>query len=413
MRIGYLIQQGAEIRHPPFNGPANHVREVTAALGRAGHRVRVLVGLDRRIWRSDDLEVFEPITAKWLDHGPLRLAERGIRRLQSELRLPYAALFESIRFSQACVQELQGVDLLYERTSWVGYGGALAARRLNVPLILEDNGDALFDLESKGIAPQGWQRRLSLALMRRTVAQATHVVSSGAGWREQFIQRWQFAADRITTIENGTALVSMLDRGQLRSFSGAADVAEPVTLVYLGGFYPWHGVPALLEALSRARQRGVNARLLMIGSGDGFAAAQELVGRLDLHDHVTMAGQRTPAEYAPMLASADIGLSPYCGWPEFSGLKVLDYKAAGLPTIGSGRDGHPPTLAHERTGLIVPPCEVEALAQAIMRLCSDRTLRRRMGQAARIEAEALHGWEQTVTRLERLLVDLLQEARAA
>jgi len=407
VHIGYVMQEGVEIRRPPFNGPANHVREVVQWLGRRGHQVRVIVRVDGRIWRSDDLASFVPVRARWFDRGPLRLAERAVRRLQSELQLPYAAMFESLRFAQACVQELRGYDLLYERFGWTGYGSGLAARRLGIPLVLEDNGDHLFDLEAKGIAPQGLQRRLSLALARQAVRRAAHVISAGAGWREQFTRRWAFDPDRVTTIENGTALMGMLQREQLRSFSDETDADGHTTFVYLGGFYPWHGVPVLLQALAAARARGARARLLMIGSGDGFADARALASRLGLDEAVRFAGHRAPEEYAPMLASADAGVSPYCGWPEFSGLKVLDYKAAGLPTIASGVNGHPPTLKDGVTGVIVPPCEVEPLAGAMARLCAEPEVRKRMGQAARLEAEALHGWERTAERIEQVFLDVI------
>jgi glycosyltransferase involved in cell wall biosynthesis len=403
------MQEGVDIRRPPFNGPANHVREVVEALVHRGHQVRVVFRVDGRIWRSDNLTDFQAVPARWMDRGVLRLFERGVRRIQSELQLPYGAVFESLRFAQVCAQELQGFDLLYERLGWVGYGAGLAARRLKVPLVLEDNGDALFDLEAKGMAPQGLQRRLSLALMHRAVWRAAHVVSSGAGWREQFIKRWGYDPARVSTIENGTALVQLLSRDHLRSFGSGADEAAPVTLVYLGGFYPWHGVPVLLDALAQALASGARARLLMIGSGDGFAEARQLVDTLKLNRHVAFAGHQNPARYAPLLAGADVGVSPYCGWPEFSGLKVLDYKAAGLPTIASGKNGHPPTLKAGQTGLIVPPCNVEALRDAIVQLCADSAMRRRMGQAARIDAEAMHGWEQTAQRLERVFLTVLPE----
>jgi glycosyltransferase involved in cell wall biosynthesis len=347
-----------------------------------------------------------------MDRGALRLMERAVRRLQKELRLPYAALFESMRFAQACVQELGDCDLLYERLSWVSYGGVLAARRLGIPLVLEDNGDPLFDLEAKGIAPTGLQRRLSIALMRRTVRRAAHVVSTGDGWRAQFIKRWDYSPRKVTAVENGTTLVSRLERKDLRSFSDGADSNASVTFVYLGGFYPWHGVPVLLEAFSEARREGAPARLLLIGAGDGLVEARELAAKLHLNGELTLAGHLTADQYAPLLASADVGLAPYCGWPEFSGLKILDYKAAGLPTIASGQNGQPPTLRDGHTGMIVPPCDVDALRSAIARLSVDRPTIRRMGQAARVEAETQHRWEHTVERVERVLRDVYAQELA-
>jgi glycosyltransferase involved in cell wall biosynthesis len=409
LRIGYLMQEGVEIRRPPFNGPANHVRHVINKLERRGHRIRVLVRLEGRIWKSDNLSDFEPVTVRWMDKGVLRLFERAARRIQFEMRLPYAAMFESLRFAKACLQELRGYDLFYERLGWVGYGGGLAARWSNIPLVLEDNGDALFDLEAKGVAPNGTQRRLSVALMQKAVRCAAHVVSTGVGWREQFIKRWAFESSKATTVENGTMLTHLLSRERLRSFRIEQETGGTVTLAYLGGFYPWHGISVLLPALARALGRGAQAKLLMIGSGDGFDEAQRMVTKLGLHEAVTFAGHLKPEQYAPVLATADIGVSPYCCWPEFSGLKVLDYKAAGLPTIASGKNGQPPTLKTGQTGLIVPPCDEGALCEAIIRLCADRDLRRAMGRAARIEAEQVHSWEHTAEQLEQVFAKVLGE----
>jgi glycosyltransferase involved in cell wall biosynthesis len=408
MKIGYLMQQGTEIRHPPFDGPANHVREVIEALESLGHSVRVLVRLDGQIWKAEGLHNFQPVAVPTLDRGPLRLLERVVRRLQTELRLPYAGLFESLRFALACRQELAGYDLLFERLTWMSYGGGLAARWLGKPLVLEYNGDPLHDLEAKGIAPKGLQKRLSLALLGWTIRQAAHSVASGEGWRRQFLQRWGVAPERVTTIENGTVLVQLLRREQLRVFDTNAAAAP--TLVYLGGFYPWHGVQLLLRAVGRLRDRGLALRLLLIGTGVGLEDAQQLVKDNRLEEQVTFTGQLTAPNFAAYLSQADIGLSPYCGWKEYSGLKLFDYKAAGLAIIASGENGQPATLEHGKTGWIVPPCDEEALTSAIWQLATDRPLRERLGQAARLEAEQMHAWKHTAQRLEQVFHKTLEQA---
>lgn len=413
MKIGMLTQQPVALRRPPFDGPASHLRHVVRALRDQGHQLRVLAVLDGSLWRTDDLVQFIPVEVRGMDRGPLRWTERAVRRVQFELRLPYAALFESVRFALACRQELAGCDLLYERMSWVSYGGALASRWLHKPLVLENNGDHLADLAAKGIAPQGAQRRLSLACMTWAVRQAANVVTTGEGWRDQFLQRYPDAApaERVSTVENGTDLVSLLHRQQLRHFQAqpAAALDRLVTVAYVGGFLPWQGVTPLIRATGRARQQGAAVRLLLIGAGPGLANAADLVMDLDLETHVLFGGPMAAEEFAPLLAQADLGASPYCGWPEFSGLKILDYKAAGLPTLASGdiEAGRPATVQHGKTGWIVPPCDEDALTAAIVLLAADPELRRRMGQAARLEAEAQHGWDYTARQLEQIFEQVL------
>jgi glycosyltransferase involved in cell wall biosynthesis len=289
------------------------------------------------------------------------------------------------------------------------YGGVLAGRWLGIPVVLEDNGDALADLEAQGRAPGGVHRRVALAVMRKAVHNASHIIASGDGWRQAALARWGLPPERITTVENGTTLVDLLAREDLRAFAPETAGPQPLTLVYLGGFYPWHGVPTLLRAFARARTQTGPLRLLLIGAGHGLVEAQNLAFELAIAADVVFAGRLTDQEYAPLLAGAEIGVAPYCQWPEYSGLKVLDYKAAGLACIVSGRNGLPATLEHGRTGWITPPCDEDALVAAIVQLAQDPALRRRLGQAARLEAERLHSWAHTAARIEQFM----EQARMA
>jgi glycosyltransferase involved in cell wall biosynthesis len=350
------------------------------------------------------LQRFEIVPIDWLDRGPLRFFERAVRRVQYELKLPYAAFFESIRFAQACRQQLADCDLLYERMGWVGYGGGLAARWLRVPLILEVNGDHLSEMEMLGVAPRGMQRRLSLVLMRQAAHRASHVVATGHGWRERFIERWGVAPERVTVIENGTEMVNLLDRDQLHSFRSLEDLPDLATVIYIGAFEPWHGVTILVRAFAKAIAHGARVRLILVGSGSQQATVQQLVQELGVEECTTLTGYLAPQQIAPYLAQADIGVSPYCGRVEYSGLKLLDYKAAGLVTLASGESGQPSIIEHGRTGWVVPPCDEEALCEAMVQLADDTSLRQKIGRTARLEAEECHTWRHTAQQLEQLFV---------
>ncbi|OQY93918.1 MAG: hypothetical protein B6D39_02330 [Anaerolineae bacterium UTCFX2] len=411
MKIGYLMQKGEEIRRPPYNGPANHVRQVVQALQDLGHDVRVLVRLDEEFWLTEDLEHFRQVEADGQRAAAkaARLFESAVRRAQRELRLPYLAYYESRHFAQVCQQELGGCEVFLERMSWMTYGGWLAARRQRVPLVLEYNGDPLIDLRAKDELPRGLQYRISLSITGKALRSADRLIATGDGWRQNLIQDWQVRPERVTTIENGTTLVDLLARSQLRAFQDGANPDQPLTLVHLGGFYAWHGLDILLQALAAAREQQLEFCLLLIGSGAEESATRQRASQLGLNERVQFLGQLSDREYAVHLAHADIGFSPYCGRSEYSGLKLFDYKAAGLPTIASGVGSQPAALKHRVTGLIVPPCDPTALAQAILELAANPQLRREMGRRARLEAESQHRWAHTAQKIERVL----QEALAA
>lgn len=403
MDIGYLMQGGApDLRSQPFSGPANHVRQVIKELNKLGHKVRLLVQYDERVWKSDDLESFNPVPSRYLDSRPFRLTERFVRRLQHELRLPYAALFQSLRFALACNQELRGFDLLYERMGWSSYGGALAAGRLDLPLVLEVNGDHLSEMEKLNVAPQGFQRWLSIRLTGWGVRRAAHIVAAGEGWRTCFIDQWQVDPRKVTVVENGSELVDILEREQLRTFRTRVGAPQVTKIVFVGGFQQWQGVSVLLHALARVTAQSIPVQLTLIGAGPEAQTVKQLVRQLEMDACVRFTGFLPPDQLAVSLAEADIGVSPYCGRAEYSGLKLLDYKAAGLAIIASGQNGQPSILVHGKTGWIVPPCDEKALADAISLLSTDSELRRRIGREARNEAEVLHRWRKTAEQLDAL-----------
>ena len=269
--------------------------------------------------------------------------------------------------------------------------------------ITEYNGDPLADLEAKKAAPRGLQRAISKAITRSVLRTASHVVATGDGWGRSCAETWGVNPNRVSVVENGTDLLEILERDRLRSFQEKeAPKEEEIRVVYLGGFLPWHGIDKLLEAFDRVIAQGIRSHLTLIGSGEGEQEAKRDAVDRGLRESITFTGKLATNEYAARLAVSDIGVSPYCGWPEFSGLKIFDYKAAGLACVASGEDGQPSTLRHGETGWIVKPCDESALADALLTLASDRSLRQRLGQAARMEAEQQHSWAETARKLEKI-----------
>jgi glycosyltransferase involved in cell wall biosynthesis len=294
---------------------------------------------------------------------------------------------------------------------WMGYGGTLAARRLGIPLVLEINGDHVDEMQMLGVAPQGGQKWLSFYLMRWMTRQSAHVVATGDGWRKRFIERWPVAPEAVSAVENGSELVTLLQREQLRAFSDHLTDSQ-VRLVYVGGFETWHGISVLLRALAKALHQGVSVSLSLIGAGPEQAHIEQQIRELDLQQAVTLTGFVDIHTLGAYLAQADIGLCPYCGRVEYSGLKLLDYKAAGLATIASGANGQPVVLRHGITGFIVPPCDEEAIAEAIVQLSTNYELRRRMGRSARVEAEEEHSWHKTAQHLDAIFQQVASGRRS-
>jgi glycosyltransferase involved in cell wall biosynthesis len=100
----------------------------------------------------------------------------------------------------------------------------------------------------------------------------------------------------------------------------------------------------------------------------------------------------------------DAAVAPYAPTESFyfSPLKVFEYMAAGLPVAASriGQIGE--VIRDGVNGLLLPPGDPEALAAALERLCRDRALRMRLGQAARATALKEHTWDAVAGKILRL-----------
>jgi len=408
IKIGYLLQEGGpDVRKQPFTGPANHVRHVFNNLNLLGHEIRLIARYDGVIWRSDDLKEFSSIDTPELEVGARRKLESLVRGIQAQLKLPYLNYFDSLRFSHACQSHLTGFNLFYERLGWMSLAGGMAAKKMGIPRILEvNNGDFLRELRLLGNLPVGLQLKISVRLMKWSMQQANLLIASGDGHKEKLIELWGIDPDQVVVVENGSELVEMLSRENLQAFATNKSRRD-VRLVYAGAFDPWQGVDVLLRAMRCLVNEGYAIGLTLIGDGIELANIEQLIDELDLRSHVRLTGSLEMEKLAVILAESDIGLAPYCGWPEYSGLKLFDYKSAGLAIIVSGEDSRPKTIEHNRTGLIVRPCDVADLTDALRRLAKDSDLRCSLGQSARLEAEHEHSWSHTVKKIERQFIQVL------
>lgn len=403
------MQNGANILQPPFDGPAEHVRNVVFELKKLGHDVKILFCIKGKYYFSDDLVNFKLIDPIESENKLLRLAEKAIRRIQSTLHLPYLAWFESLRFSRVCQKYLFDVDIFLERISWMGYGSIYLKRKLKKPLVIEFNGDPLHDLKAKNESPQGIQLSLSRRLYQFVLKNADGIIASGRGWYQNLITQWNVSPSKIETIENGTRLVELLSQNDLKSFSNSEIYNKSVKIIYLGGFYPWHGTDYLLKAFKTCLLEYPDLELILIGAGNGFEETKKNAAQQGMEEKIKFTGQLSATEYAPLLATSDIAVSPYCGWVEYSGLKIFDYKAAGLAIIASGENNQPTTISQSKTGIIIPPCDLKALEDNLKMLIKNQTLRTELGRNARLDAEKYHSWQTTGLHVANLLQNVLDK----
>lgn len=155
-----------------------------------------------------------------------------------------------------------------------------------------------------------------------------------------------------------------------------------VTILFVGGMdraHAFKGVPVLLDALTLIP----HAHAVLVGDGNCRASFEAHAASLGLSARVTFAGRLGSDEIIRLYQSASLVAFPSTGRAEAFGLVALEAHACGTPVIASDLPGVRTVVRHGETGLLVPPEQPVALADAIGSLLGDPNRRASMGAAAR------------------------------
>jgi rhamnosyl/mannosyltransferase len=172
----------------------------------------------------------------------------------------------------------------------------------------------------------------------------------------------------------------------------------PVVLSF-GVLRYYKGLNFLLDAAAQLP----DVRFIIAGQGPERADLERKARNLHVMDRVHFIGA-VPEERIPYVhAASDMFVLPSHLRAEAFGLSMVEAMMSGLPVIATDLPtGVPEVNEHERTGLIVPPADVDALTAAIRRLVEDPALRQRLGDAAREKAQSQYTADRMVARIDEV-----------
>lgn len=311
----------------------------------------------------------------------------------------------------ASEQAINGRELafVYQRYSPNNYAGLRIARRHRVPFVLEYNGPEVW-------VGRHWGRPLKYEALtgrieRLNAASADLVVAVSRALEQELVARGILPA-KILVNPNGVdpdRYRPDIDAAAVRARHG---LRRSVVIGFIGTFGPWHGAEILARAFVKIARndpsRASRVRLLMIGDGARMPDVRRILTEGGAMPSAVFTGL-VPQEQGPeYLAACDLLASPHVenpdGTPFFgSPTKLFEYMAMGRGIVASDLGQIGEVLEHGRTGWLVEPGDVEALAAGLARLIDNPVLRDRLGAAARLRALERHTWhEHTRRTIERL-----------
>jgi glycosyltransferase involved in cell wall biosynthesis len=168
-------------------------------------------------------------------------------------------------------------------------------------------------------------------------------------------------------------------------YDGVRGQFDPSSIIFVGRLVKQKGVHTLLQALSLLRNRGVDARLTIVGDGPELTQLQRIA--TEQHLPVSFLGKKTPREIRELLRYTAVLCAPSSTAggeaPEALGLVLLEAQAMGVPVIATRNGGMPETVEDGRTGYLVDQDAPPAMAAALEALLGNEAVNRSFGQRAR------------------------------
>lgn len=381
-----IVYAALDQRVPGTLGGSVHVQAVAEGLAARGHEMHVLVEQGGS-WPAGPAS--NPV--QWHPMAP----PFG----QPVLRWARSGAVEN-------VARRVGADVIMERYYNFGGEGVRAARRLNIPAVLEVNAPIV---DYPGSTKSRIDHALIVEPMRR--------------WRDALCRQ----TDLFITPSRGI-LPPWIDPSHVLEAEWGADVEhfrpdatgplpftrDPnrVICVFAGAFRSWHGVVQLSASLARLHAQGEH-RLGAVFIGDGPERASAERAARDVPG-VTFTGAVPHADLPQCLAAADIGVAPFDPGKHkpltlgfyWSPLKIFEYMSSGLPVVAPRLPRIAQLVGDDEEGVLYDPADPRTLDAALVRL-TDAALRARLGGSARQRAVAQYSWrahcEQIDGRLQTLI----------
>jgi glycosyltransferase involved in cell wall biosynthesis len=253
------------------------------------------------------------------------------------------------------------------------------------------------------------------ALMAPNIRAADRLIAVSPHVAEEAIR---LGADRsaVRVIPSGVDVDHFrpIERATARAALGLP--AEEAIVLFVGTLEPRKQVDRLLLALPHVRKSVPSVSVVVIGTGqvagtgDQTALLQRIVRENELNDAVRFVGRVSDAELVRWYSAADVFALPSSS--EGQGIAALEAMACELPVVGSAVGGLLETIDDGRTGALVPPGDVAALADRLIALLRDACLRERLGSAAREMVATRFSWQRTVTDTMAVYEDVLAKPLA-
>ena len=357
------------IHHPLFGGPHNQALRLNALLANSGWHMTVLL--------SDE----SGRAAERLRAGGIDVVQQPIKRMRAKPNLRYQATFARSFFRD--VERIQAL-IRERRIDLVLVGGlanphaAIAARRQRVPVVWQILDTRMPFLLR--ILLMGFVRRLADAVMFDGESLIRMHVPVGTLRAPKFVY--------FPPVDVGSFCPSVVRGLETRRELGIP--ADALTVGMVAQITPQKGIEYFIRAAAIIHARLPEVWFVIVGGQPDTQLDYakrinaEIVRSRIRRDRIILAGERADVERC--YAAMDVKLISSVPRSEGTTTTALEALACGVPVVASDVGAISEVVSHGSTGLLVPPCDPQAMAAATCLILEDSVMRAQMGRRGRLKA---------------------------
>jgi glycosyltransferase involved in cell wall biosynthesis len=340
--------------YPYIGGVENICLDLCRDQVRDGHRVRVICA------------------AHSSDPAPLDYQGIEIGRLRSWLKIAGTNITPALPF--CLFGEKYDVMHTYLPTPWSADWSAIIAKAQGRPVVLTFCNEIVGKGRFSVIA-----RLYSLTFLRLLLALSDRIVLiSNEGDRFEKLTRLVPHPDKIVVIPPGTDVDFFLPEPDLQEKSTV------FFLALLDEFHRYKGLDLLIRAMHTVCQKNPDAKLIVGGAGSLRSSYELLAAEMGISDRVEFCGFIPNFNLVAAFNRASVFVLPSTdSRQEGYGMVLAEAMACGVPVVTTTAVGMASAIRDNNAGLVVPPGNVQELAQSIGLLLCNQELSKQMGMNGR------------------------------
>jgi glycosyltransferase involved in cell wall biosynthesis len=304
-------------------------------------------------------------------------------------------------------------DVIHDRGYLFGAVGTKVGLEKRIPTVLQIDDDWVeTEAMASRITSTSVYKMSALAWCKSLMKKSKVMFTVSHTLRDLVTERWGADPKRISIVPNGVELEVFRPDAKPLGIRKELGLEGKKVVCFVGALGPWHGLEYLIQSMPCVLEDVPDAEFVLVGAMKEFGTSHlaAMAKEYGVSERMHLLGRKLPHEVPRILVESDVAVAPYPARDfGFSPLKLFEYMACGVPIVCSDLPSTREIVEDDRNGLLVPPGDIDSLAEAIVRILIDKRLGKRLSVEGLRRVNSF-SWRESTKKLESVYQKALESA---